>query len=750
MKKHRQILALILILILILQTAGCKNNHNDTQPPESESQTKDDNLLVYGRSENIVLDTAIDFQALNVEYFDDAVELYQDTELNNKVYCKYKWDKEHHTLSLLPPNRPVLNISTNFSSKSLQKNYDHSDYYFFDKGENKDWGNLGTMYLAKWIDLKTGEKLTQPEITKIQISGELDTPKNFQFLVSEQGNATLSWNAVENAEMYLIVQAVYRTDELCGFFESCHIYAETADTNWQPEIKGRQMNNVFAQSDLKIYEGSENYYGVIAISKNGTSMISSVISETEMAKRLPYCMLENGNKGENFPERYAESIELLSRYQWIELCDHTMAQRLINYQTDKAGITSVTLVGKEPADMLRIPYTIEGTEFEGSCYVKKFDADTYPKELKLLQQRQNILKSKMAGMLSDVKITVKPDGTKKDASENKNDTQLSPEDASGNDLMVPTATTELSQYLASCLLQGEENVLLSGLSEPPNENTFMDAFYEAYFQNPLIPAIKEISVSESLNEMSVIYEEDKETAKKKQKEAAEQINFIAKELLEEKMTDTDKVLAINSYLCNNIKYDSQTAEASLTGTDAYSDSASVYGALVNHKGICTAYAGTFQLLAKAMGLESIVVTGTLNGNQNHTWNKVKIDGKWYVVDVTGNDGSEIQNVLLNVSDDTAALRLKEDNRYLCDENIKSYVADSDAKEYYRLSGQYFKKDKIAKALIKELTYDNKAMLRTDESLNNEEFQAIVKQVMDGLDQTEIQGYFELGVIYLER
>lgn len=42
------------------------------------------------------------------------------------------------------------------------------------------------------------------------------------------------------------------------------------------------------------------------------------------------------------------------------------------------------------------------------------------------------------------------------------------------------------------------------------------------------------------------------------------------------------------------------------------------------------------------------------------------------------------------------------------------------------------------------------MLRTDESLNNEELQAIVKQVMDGLDQTKIRGYFELGVIYLER
>lgn len=748
MKKNRQALGFMFILMLILQAAGC----TDTTKQDSSQQgnTQENTAPVYGRSDNIVLDTDIDFQALGVEYFDDAVSLFQDQKLNDKIYCKYNWNKEKHTISLLPPERPVLNVCTGFASKSLQKKYDHSDYNFFDKGENRDWGNLGTMYLAKWIDLKTGKKLQQPEITKIQIAGELDTPKNFQFSVSGQGNAVLSWSAVKDAEIYLIVRAVYRTDELHGFFENCQIFAETADTSWQPESKNGQMNDAFARTDFKIYDNSRNYYGVIAICKKGTSMISSVISETEITKLMPYRMLENGNKGENSPVRYAESIGLLSRYQWIELCDHTMAQRLINYQTDKAEITAITLVEKESADMLRVPYTIAGTNFEGSFYVKNFNADTYPEDLKLLQQRQNILKSKMTGMISDVKITVKPDAAKKDTAESENDKQLTSENTSENSLITPTATTELSRYLATCLLQGKENISLYGISEHPDENTFMDAFYEAYFQNPLIPAIKEISISESLKEMSVIYEEEKKIAKEKQKEAAEQINFIAEELLEEKMTDTDKVLAINSYLCNNIKYDSQAAEASLADTDTYSDSASVYGALVNHKGICTAYAGTFQLLAKAMGLESIVVTGTLNGNQNHTWNKVKIDGKWYVVDVTGNDGQEIPNILLNISDDTAGLRLKEDNLYLCDEKIQDYAAKSDKKEYYRLTDKYYKKDKIAKALIKELVYNRKAILRTDESLNNDEFQTIVKQVMDGMDQTQLQGYYDLGIIYLER
>lgn len=755
MKKSRQTPGFILILILLLQVFGCTDNQNGngkipSSQPETEHLEENASIPVYGRSDNIILDADIDFQALGIEYFDDAVSLFQDEELNDKVYCDYKWNKEQHSLSLLPPERPVLNISTNFASKSLQKKYEHSDYYFFDKGTSKDWGNLGTMYLAKWIDLKSGEKLKQPEITQIQVKGELDTPENFQFTVSEHGNAMLSWNAVENAETYLIVRAVYRTDELRGFFENCDVFAETTDTNWQSDADNNHMNTEFRTSGLKLYENSQYYYGVIAIGTEGTSMISSVISEDEMTKRLPYCKLENGNKGESSSVRYASRIELLSRYQWIELCDENMAQRLVSYQTDQTEITSITLVGKEPKDMLRIPYIIDGTEFDGSFYVENFNPDTYLDDLEVLQKKQDILKSKMTGMLTDVKITVKPDAAKKDTTDNgKNKPQIS-ENTAETAIMVPTATTELSEYLATSLLHGEENILISGMSENLDEDTFMDAFYEAYFQNPLIPAIKEVSVSESLDELSVIYEEDKKVREEKQQKVIEQVNFVAGELLEDKMSDSNKVLAINSYLCDNISYDEKAAEQSLTKTSTFTDSATVYGALVSHMGVCTAYAGTFQLLAKAMGLESIVVTGTLNGSQKHMWNKVKIDGKWYVVDVTSNDGQDMKNVILNVSDDVAGLLLTEDDRYLCDENTGKYAADSDANEYFHLTNQYYEKDEIAKALIKELTYNQKTILRTDATLNNAEFQTIAKEVMDGLENAKLQGYFQLGAIYLER
>lgn len=781
MIRIKQGLAYLLIIVLMLQSVSCGKNQKEDEniisnQQETDQQTRvdektgdkeqiDDGIPVYRRSDNIVLDADIDFEALGVEYFDDAVELYQDEDFNNKIYCKYNWDKEQHKLSLLPPVYPILNVSTVFASKSLQREYEHSDYNFFDKGDNKDWGNLGTMYLVKWMDLQTGEKLEQPEVMEVHIKGELDTPKNFQFGVSEYGNGILSWEPVEDAEMYLIVEAVYRTDELSGFFESCSILVETADTSWQAETEDDYMNSEF--KTYGVGEDCKYYYGVIAIGKEGTSMISSVISKDEIAKRLPYCKEEKGNEGEYRSVRYANSIDLLSRYQWIQLCDETMAQRLIRYQIDEVEIVNIKDWGEEAKEMLRIPYTIEETDFDGSFYVEDFDRDTFQEDLKALQERQEILKSKMSGMLTDVHITVKPEVDKSKEPGEKNDIDKGNSEAgkksnkendetsmTDNDLKVsvsaPTATTELSSYLASCLLQGEEYILISEVQENLNEETLMDAFYEAYFQNPLIPAIKEVELSESLEELSIIYEEDKEKREEKQQKVLEQVKFVAEELMEDGMTDTDKVLAINSYLCDSVTYDEQAAQQSLDGTGAFTDSMTPYGALIQHKGICTAYAGAFQLLAKAMGLESIVVTGTLNGNRNHVWNKVKIDGKWCVVDVTGNDEQDMKNVFLNVSDDVAGLMLKEDERYLCDESIGKYLADTDAFEYYHLAAQYYEKDKIAEALVQELTYNKKAVLRTDATLNNEEFQTIVNQVMDGMDQVKMQGYYQLGVIYLER
>lgn len=752
MRKWHIRIGCLLIAVMVLQLVGCsrEKEQNTTAEVTQQSRSEETKENVYGRSESIVLDAGMDFQALQIEYFDDAVELYQDAYLQHKIYCKYDWNEEKKTLTLTPPTYPLLNVSTVFASTELLREVEHSDYYLFDKGENQDWGNIGTMYLVCWRDLQTGEQLETPEITEITIKGELDTPKNFRFEVSEYGNGTLSWEPVEGARKYLIVQAVHMLDEeLSGLYESCDIIAETTETTWQAETVDEYMNQElnmvhFDESDC------EYYIGVIAVCEEGTSMVSTLISKKEMAKRLPYAKSEIEEEEYSFV-RFAESMDVAPRYQWIQLCDGTMVQRLIVYDMKEAKLVNITDWEDEPREMISLPYAIDGTDFWGMIYIKEFDRDSYQEKLKVLEERQNILKSKMQGMLKNVEITVKPE--EESDEDSANDGNHSEQEDSTNSidfdnslLTKPVATNDISRYLAKCLLKGQETITIPNEIGTICKETFEDSFYEAYYQNPLIPAVREVAISKSGKSATVIYEEEQTVWVQKQHETIKQVEFVADEMVEDTMSDVDKVLAINAYLCDNVAYDEALGDLS----GEYSDSLTPYGALVQKKGVCLAYAGAFQLLAKSMGLESIVVTGTLNGNEKHAWNKVKIDNQWVVVDVTSNDNDEMGNVLLNVSDEVAGYMLKEDTSYLCEESLKNFVAETEEYEYYHLAGEHYEKEAIAEAFVKELSLGSKVILRTDVTLTNEEFQRIVREVMDGMEQQQLQGYYRLGVISLER
>lgn len=67
--------------------------------------------------------------------------------------------------------------------------------------------------------------------------------------------------------------------------------------------------------------------------------------------------------------------------------------------------------------------------------------------------------------------------------------------------------------------------------------------------------------------------------------------------------------------------------------------------------LCEGYARTLAYLCQRAGIECIYVVGTANysgtGDDgsgtpfDHAWNKVKIDGKWYNVDPTNNDGMSV-------------------------------------------------------------------------------------------------------------
>ena len=81
-----------------------------------------------------------------------------------------------------------------------------------------------------------------------------------------------------------------------------------------------------------------------------------------------------------------------------------------------------------------------------------------------------------------------------------------------------------------------------------------------------------------------------------------------------------------------------------------------YGALVEGEAVCEGYAEALQCLLHRVGIQSFIAIGSsvnpsTGSSEGHAWNTVKIDGKYYHVDLTWNDqGSKLFRAYFNVSD----------------------------------------------------------------------------------------------------
>lgn len=114
-------------------------------------------------------------------------------------------------------------------------------------------------------------------------------------------------------------------------------------------------------------------------------------------------------------------------------------------------------------------------------------------------------------------------------------------------------------------------------------------------------------------------------------EAKKLAQAVVDKIITKNMSDFEKAKAIHDYMVVNIDYDYDNYLANTIPNASYN----VIGALKNKYAVCAGYAKTFDLLCELAGLECTYVTGTAGGP--HAWNQVKIDGKWYNVDVTWDD-----------------------------------------------------------------------------------------------------------------
>lgn len=136
---------------------------------------------------------------------------------------------------------------------------------------------------------------------------------------------------------------------------------------------------------------------------------------------------------------------------------------------------------------------------------------------------------------------------------------------------------------------------------------------------------------------------------------------LAKQITKNLSTDKEKVTAIFSWITDNISYGIQKQNGFKKNikhvvTDEYLDSLIdskelnervAYAVLQSRTAVCNGYARLFKTLCDYAGIQSEIVTGFARSNygnassrfrSNHTWNAVKIDSIWHLLDVTWASG----------------------------------------------------------------------------------------------------------------
>lgn len=185
-------------------------------------------------------------------------------------------------------------------------------------------------------------------------------------------------------------------------------------------------------------------------------------------------------------------------------------------------------------------------------------------------------------------------------------------------------------YKACLRHNSSVNISSAGLS---SKNAFK-IFNYVISESPELFWVNDGNISSSGEPVVYLYLEysntlsEENTRFPKLEAAAEKI--VAEALKKEDLYDT--VMYMHDWIVDKAVYNNNNSSSrDLAGTDDI---------ILDGTGLCTAYARAFMYLCHKAGIDCVMVNGTANngyGIEDHSWNKLKLDGKWYAMDVTWDD-----------------------------------------------------------------------------------------------------------------
>lgn len=167
-----------------------------------------------------------------------------------------------------------------------------------------------------------------------------------------------------------------------------------------------------------------------------------------------------------------------------------------------------------------------------------------------------------------------------------------------------------------------------------SKNITKDATTVSYMNNFIHPYNSFSNIKISINNLGKVTikvnklytEEEIEILNKK-------IDKIYNSVITNDMTDGEKIKAIHDYIIKNTVYDSEKAD-NLNNSNYISKykSQTAYGPLIQGEGICGGYSDAMALFLDKMNIPNYKIS-----SDNHVWNLVYLDDKWYHLDLTWDD-----------------------------------------------------------------------------------------------------------------
>lgn len=143
------------------------------------------------------------------------------------------------------------------------------------------------------------------------------------------------------------------------------------------------------------------------------------------------------------------------------------------------------------------------------------------------------------------------------------------------------------------------------------------------------------------------------------------VDKILSENVNNNMPPKEKIRAIHDYIINHTEYDKLKYENK--NDDTYKSN-TAYGVLIEGYGTCNGYADAMEIFLDKMNIINYKIS-----NEEHIWNLVYLDGKWYHLDLTWDDPISDINInrdtyfLIN----TKTLEKINDGTHTFDKNIYS-------------------------------------------------------------------------------